>query len=266
MLAWVLIVTVIGMAVVAALAGGFAVLNGIITHAPTVKEFTLTLVVLACGAIPVNIFVFGPADILTWSTYFWSFTIPSTVLALAILAYAFWARGTEPGMHRFFNRYWVGIWAGVAGTIVLDAVRLTGYKLGWMPYDVPRMAGTMILGTMLTGPTPLSDFIGYANHFWIGANIGFLYTLLFGRTHWLGSVWWLLFYEAGMMISPAVIMMAGPFGLNFGYGILAVSFTAHVVFGIVQGALVQRFVKERGTLLRLVEPYLAVPALRMSGP
>ncbi|MBI3809024.1 MAG: hypothetical protein HY284_00995 [Nitrospirae bacterium] len=261
-----LVATVIGMVVLAGLAGAFAILKGIVAHSPMVKELTLTLVVLACGAIPVNIFVFGPADVVPWAPYFWYLTVPSTILALAILVYAFWARTSEPGMARFFNRYSVGIWAGLAGTIVLDAVRLSGYKLGWMPYDVPRVAGTMILGTMITGPTPLSDFLGYANHFWIGANIGFLYTLLFGRTHWFGSVLWLLFYEAGMMISPAVFMMAGPFGLNFGYGILAVSFMAHVVFGIVQGALVQRFVKERGTLLRLVEPYWAVPALRMSGP
>ena len=260
MLDWMLIVTVSGLAGIAGLAGGLAILKGIGTQSGTLKELTLTLIVLACGAIPVNIFVFGPADVIPWAPYFWYLTVPSTLLAMAILVYASWARNLEPGLDRFFNRYWVGIWAGIAGTVVLDAVRLTGYKLGWMPYDVPRMAGTMILGTMLTGPTLLSDFIGYANHFWIGANIGFLYTLLFGRTHWVGSVFWLLFYEAGMMISPAVILMAGPFGLNFGYGILAVSFTAHVVFGVVQGLLVQRFVKDRGSIVELLIPRWSVAA------
>lgn len=248
-----MVVAVLGMVMLAGLAGALTILKEVIARSP-VKELALTLIVLACGAIPVNIFVFGPADLVPWPAYFWYLTIPSTLLALAILVYAYWVRDHEPTMARFFNRYWVGIWAGVAGTIVLDAVRLTGYKLGFMPYDVPRMAGTMILGTMLTGPTLFSDFLGYANHFWIGANIGFLFTLLFGRTHWLGSVFWLLFYEAGMMISPAVIMMAGPFGLNFGYGILAVSFMAHVVFGVVQGLVVQRYVRDRGTILKLAAP------------
>lgn len=231
----------------AAAMGGAVILREKVRGSKTLKELILTLVVLACGAIPVNAFVFAPAGFITWGAYFWYLTIPSAVLAQAILVYGYFTR-----MERFFNRYWVGIWAGIIGTIVLDAVRLTGYKIGWMPYDVPRVAGTMIFDIMLTGPTPLSDFIGYANHFWIGANIGFLYTLMFGRTHWIGSLFWLLFYEAGMMTSPAVIMMAGPLGLQFGYGILVVSFTAHVVFGVVQGFIVQRYVKERGSLLQLL--------------
>ncbi|MBI5096997.1 MAG: hypothetical protein HZB32_05070 [Nitrospirae bacterium] len=233
--------------IAAAVLGGAVILREIVRRSGNLKELILTLITLACGAIPVNIFVFAPAGYISWPSYFWYLTLPSTFLALVILIYAYIAR-----MEPFFNRYWVGIWVGMVGTVALDAVRLTGYKIGWMPYDVPRVAGTMIFDSMLTGPTPLSDLVGYLNHFWIGANIGFLYTLIFGRTHWAGSVLWLLFYEAGMMLSPAVIMMAGPFGLQFGYGILAVSFMAHVVFGVVQGLLGQRYVKAGGNILHLL--------------
>lgn len=91
-----------------------------------------------------------------------------------------------------------------------------------------------------------ADFIGYAFHYWNGASFALIYALVFGRTPWWGPLLYaLLFIETGML----VFMQAAMPPLT--WGVVLVSFFAHVVCGLVLGALFARFLRDEGTILQL---------------
>lgn len=92
-----------------------------------------------------------------------------------------------------------------------------------------------------------ADFIGYAFHYWNGASFAVVYALVFGRTPWWGPLLYaLLFIETGML----VFMQAAMPPLT--WGVVLVSFFAHVVYGLVLGVLFARFLRDEGTILQLV--------------
>lgn len=68
------------------------------------------------------------------------------------------------GYDRLTNRIWTGLWVGFATAGALDVFRLTSFTLGLLPGNMPRMFGVLILDTMATGPTPLSDVVGELYH------------------------------------------------------------------------------------------------------
>jgi len=173
--------------------------------------------------------------------------VPSLVILLVIgLA------SRSLGWRRLANRLWTGAWVGAAATGTLDAVRLTGFSMGLMPGNMPRMFGVLILNTMATGPTVLSDIIGYLYHYWVGACFGLTLTLLFGKVRWWAGLVWALIIELGMMTTPPMVvaMDTGYFGLKHGPGLLTVSMTAHIVFGVFLGLLLERYTAHRGHLLQ----------------
>lgn len=176
-----------------------------------------------------------------------------------------WVTAAKLGHARLANRLWVGLWTGAAATGVLDAIRLTGFHLGWMPGNMPRMFGVLILDRMALGPTPGSDVLGYLYHYWVGACFGLTYTLLAGRFRWWGGLVWGLIIEIGMMVTPPMVvaMDTGYFGVKFGPGLFGTSLTAHVAFGIALGLLTERYVVHRGTLPALLAAWwrgLEMPA------
>lgn len=62
------------------------------------------------------------------------------------------------------NLIWVGLVAGVLGTLALDSVRITGYLLGYMPLDLPLRFGTKALNLddkFMLGMMP--KVLGYVN-------------------------------------------------------------------------------------------------------
>lgn len=92
-----------------------------------------------------------------------------------------------------------------------------------------------------------ADFVGYAYHYWNGASFAVIYALLFGRTPWWGPVVYsLLFIETGMLLFMQAAM--GPLT----WGVVLVSFLAHVVYGLVLGVLLSRFLRDEGTILQLI--------------
>lgn len=220
----------------------------------SVIEFVLNVVALICAAVGPNILVVAltpgmpPMHILgKWVL------IPSIVVLAAI-----WLIGISQGYDRLTNRILGGLWIGAAATATLDAVRLTGFSLGLMPGNMPRMFGVLLLDRMALGPSPWSDFIGYVYHYWAGACFGLTYTLICGRTRWWGALIWGLIIEVGMMTTPPMVvaMDTGFFGLKKGYGILGVSFTAHVVFGIIMGLLIERYVEHKGSIFLIFKDAL----------
>jgi hypothetical protein len=56
-----------------------------------------------------------------------------------------------------------------------------------------------------------------------------------------------------MMTPPMVVAMdTGYFGLKQGYGLLTVSLTAHIVYGIALGLLLERYVRHAGSIFKLL--------------
>ncbi|MGQ0570636.1 MAG: hypothetical protein ACT4P5_14100 [Armatimonadota bacterium] len=216
----------------------------------TRQELLLTVGGLVAAAIGPNVLVValtpGMPEMPFWARYV---LLPSIGLLAGVWAVAAWR-----GHARLTNRIWVGLWAGAAATGVLDIIRLTGFHLGQMPGNMPRMFGVLILDRMALGPTLGSDILGYLYHYWAGACFGLAFTLLMGRFRWWGALIWGLIIEIGMMTTPPMVvaMDTGYFGVKFGPGLFATSFTAHVAFGIALGLLVERYVRHDGTLLRLL--------------
>jgi hypothetical protein len=137
----------------------------------------------------------------------------------------------------------VGLAAGAVATVALEAVRLPGFWLGFMPGNLPRLMGVLLLDQFATGPTVGSDVAGWAYHFWNGASFGLIYVLVFGTCRrWVGAVYGVLL-AFGFMLSPVVASLGvGFLGLEFSRGFPVTVTLAHAAFGGVLGWLSARWV------------------------
>jgi hypothetical protein len=219
---------------------------------PTVKalELVLTGGALVVAAVGPNILIIATTPGMPEMPVLVRYALVPSFGLLAIV----WVTAAWLGELRLTNRFWVGAWAGAAATGLLDAFRLTGFHLGWMPGNMPRMFGVLILDRMALGPSLGSDVLGYLYHYWVGACFGLTYTLLAGRAQWWGGLVWGLIIEVGMMVTPPMVvaMDTGYFGVKFGPGLFVTSLTAHVAFGVALGLLAERYVRHRGTILALL--------------
>ncbi|MBI4381827.1 MAG: hypothetical protein HY574_11645 [candidate division NC10 bacterium] len=231
-------------------------------------EVVLTGLALVTAAIGPNILVValtpgmpGMPVLTRWAL------LPSLVLLLAVWGLAFlW------GYARLTNRIWTGIWIGGASTAALDLFRLISFHLGLLPGNMPRMFGVLILDTMAAGPTPYSDFVGSLYHYWVSACFGLTYTLICGRTRWWGGLIWGLIIEVGMMATPPMVvaMDTGYFGLKLGKGLLNGVFIGslipHVAYGIVLGLLIERYVRQKGSIVSVIREALTTKKRSECGP
>lgn len=213
-------------------------------------EIIATVIAGMCIAVGPNILVVGLTPGMPEMPVLSRYALVPSILLLLFIFIVSWKKG----FIRLTNRIWTGIWAGAVATGVLDVVRLTGFYLDLMPGNMPRMFGVLILDTMAEGPTPFSDFIGYFYHYWVGACFGLTLTLICGKVRWWAGLIWGLVIEIGMMITPPMViaMDTGYFGLKFGAGLLIVSLIAHIVYGIVLGMLVERYVKHKDSIFHLI--------------
>lgn len=230
--------------------------------AATRGELLLTAGGLAVAAVGPNILVVALTPGMPEMPVLSRYVLLPSFLLLALV----WVLGAWSRHDRLTNRIWVGIWAGAAATGVLDAIRLTGFHLGQMPGNMPRMFGVLILDRMALGPSLGSDVLGYAYHYWVGACFGLAYALVCGRFRWWGGLVWGLIIEIGMMVTPPMVvaMDTGYFGVKFGPGLLVTSLTAHVAFGIVLGLLAERYVRHKGTVITLLRAWWRRPDLLAS--
>lgn len=217
-------------------------------------ELVLTALALIPAAVGPNVLVValtpgmpGMPVLVRWAL------IPSAIL-LAVV----WGVAHARGYGRLTNRIWTGVWVGAAGTAALDVFRLPSFALGLLPGNMPRMFGVLILDTMATGPTALSDVVGAVYHYWVSACFGLTYALLAGRTPWWGGLIWGLLIEVGMMTTPPMVvaMDTGYFGLKLGRGLLngvfLGSLVPHISYGIALGLLLERYVRHPGTVVTLL--------------
>ncbi|MEX1258990.1 MAG: hypothetical protein WEG36_15450 [Gemmatimonadota bacterium] len=219
-------------------------------------EAVLTLFAVVPAAVGPNILVLAlTPGMPSMPTLVRVALLPSIALLMAV-----WFMARRVGYTRLVNRIEAGVWVGFVATAALDVLRLASFQLGYLPGNMPRMFGVLILDRMALGPSTASDVLGSLYHFWISACFGLTYALLIGRTRWWGGLVWGLIVEVGMMTTaPMVVAMGtGYFGLNLGQGILngvfLGSLVPHVSYGVVLGLLLERYIAHRGTVIHLVRP------------
>ena len=153
--------------------------------------------------------------------------------------------------HRAISRAIVlGAVAGAIATLPLEAVRLTGFHYGYMPGNLPRLMGVLLLDRFAEGPSLASDITGWAYHFWNGASFGILFALLFGtRRRWPAALYGIAI-GVGFLMSPVVASLGvGSLGLEFSRGFPITVLMAHSAFGGALGILAHRLLGEQPSLL-----------------
>lgn len=125
-----------------------------------------------------------------------------------------------------------GAAAGALATIALETVRYSGFRLGFMPGNLPELMGVLMLNRFALGPSLASTVAGFAYHFWNGACFGLIFAVGRGRLR----AWWAIPYGIGIgvgfLLSPLVQGLGvGLFGVNFGWHFSATVLLAHLAFG-----------------------------------
>lgn len=208
------------------------------------EETALGLATLALAGASPLIFPAAQAGLAKMSILAVRLLLPSIVLLVVTIGLAAWR-----GHARLANRVLAGGAAGLVATLGLEAVRITGFRLGWMPGDLPQLMGVLITDRFMLGPSLLSTALGYAYHFWNGACFGIVFAVVLGRKGPAWSVPYGTLVGIGFLGSPAVKAM--------GVGLFAVrmpsmAFTvllAHVVFGVLLGLLTRRWARGEGWML-----------------
>jgi hypothetical protein len=131
-----------------------------------------------------------------------------------------------------------GLVAGALATGALEAVRYTGFSLGFMPGNLPQLMGVLLLDRFALGPSWISNLAGFAYHFWNGAAFGAAFVMLpLGRAR----RWAIPFGVAlgiGFLASPVVQSLGiGFFGRDFGWRFAATVLAAHAAYGAALGWL-----------------------------
>lgn len=227
-------------------------------------EVGLTVLVIVAAGASVNFFIFGAAEIIPFTTYRDFILFPSIAVIVTIGVYA------AVKCKRLANRLFSGLWIGAVATLALEAIRIPGYSTWhWLPGDdmimmpgmfltgmVPTLMDLMNMMMSVTPMQPPASVIisGALYHFWNGATMGAIYTLIVGQGRWYFGLAWGFVINIGMMLAPWLVMMMGPFGVKYldGYNIFTVALAAHLAYGLVIGILAKRFVKDSSllTLLR----------------
>lgn len=203
------------------------------------RRIVLIGITLALTAVGPNIFPAaqaGYSDLATLAKYL---LLPS-IVALGVIAAA--NRRRDPSLWRAIVG---GGLAGAVATVPLEIVRLTGFHFGYMPGNLPRLMGVLLLNRFMLGPNLASDFAGWTYHFWNGASFGIIYSLLLGtRRRWLGILYGLA-VGIGFMLSPVVTSLGvGRFGLEFSYGFPVTVLLAHAAFGLTLAWLAKNWTQQ----------------------
>ena len=135
-----------------------------------------------------------------------------------------------------------GILAGIISTVALEIFRESGFRLGMIPGDLPRLMGVLILNQFASGPDIWSDLAGWAYHFWNGAAFGLIFSLLLGQSKLWQGIFYGLLIGIGFMISPVVKSLGiGLFGVDFkkGYEFVTTVTLAHIAYGFALSLLLR---------------------------
>lgn len=222
------------------------------TPGATGAETALTLLALAAGGISSLLIVAATAGWFPMPVLFWSVGVPGMAIVAAVYLYA-----RTTGLEQLQRRITVGVVGGIALTLALDAVRIAGVHLGYLP-DSVTMFGNLITGAMpMAEPTAAGYTLGAVYHLFNGISFALVYSIVFGRTRWWGPVLFsVLFVETGMMTLPPMEPAFGPFGLDkYGTvlnGYYLVTLLAHLAMGLALAAVLHTMARHRGLLPALL--------------
>jgi len=210
----------------------------------TLKNSLLLVVTLAAASVGPLIFPAAQAGLGTMAQSAKYFLFPA-IAVLMFIALLSWK--SVPAIGRSI------VWGGLAGaiaTVGLEIVRITGFKMGYMPGNLPRLMGVLLLDRFALGPSLTSDFAGWAYHFWNGASFGIIYVLILGTSRrWLGLLYGIV-AGLGFLVSPVVLSLGvGYFGLQFSGGFPITVLAAHAAFGLLLGTLAARFLSAEPSVL-----------------
>ncbi len=202
-----------------------------------IKLIIIALVLGLAGISP-NLFSAAQAGYASLSHLATHLLIPSVLLIFVLIWMTHWLAYKDVK-----RQILTGILAGIVGTVGLEIVRETGFRLGGMPGDMPKLLGVLLLNRFAYGPNVWSNLAGWGYHFWNGASFGIIFSLLLGRGKpWKGVIYGLL-VGIGFMVSPATKSLGiGVFGLQFkdGYQFLTTVTLAHIAFGGGMGWVIYR--------------------------
>ncbi|MGP8245305.1 MAG: hypothetical protein ACLQVN_12395 [Bryobacteraceae bacterium] len=165
----------------------------------------------------------------------------SAVIPAALLLAAAWAFLTRFGFTELAAAIRQGATAGALATLALEAVRYSGFRMGFMPGNLPELMGVLLLDRFALGPTTASTLAGFAYHFWNGACFGMVFALgRFSLPDW-SAIPYAFAIGVGFMVSPVVQALGvGLFGAEFGWHFAATVLAAHLAFGAALTSLLRR--------------------------
>lgn len=160
------------------------------------------------------------------------------ILPGALLLLVAWMIATSQGKYEVARIILWGVVSGAVATFALEAVRYPGFRVGFMPGNLPRLMGVLLLDRFALGPSTLSDLVGFAYHFWNGACFGVVFAVL-GKGRPVGwAIAYGLLVGFGFLVSPVVQALGvGLFGKDFGWHFAATVLTAHAAFGAALGSI-----------------------------
>lgn len=159
--------------------------------------------------------------------------LPSVAALVVVWSHA--RHAGRPDIARIVSR---GAFSGAAATLALEAVRYSGFRLGFMPGNLPQLMGVLILDRFALGPSAWSDLAGFAYHFWNGAAFGIVFVALTRGQSITLAILSGIAIGLGFLVSPVVQSLGvGLFGREFGWHFAATALTAHVAFGVTMGLL-----------------------------
>jgi hypothetical protein len=92
----------------------------------------------------------------------------SSVIPAALLLGIAWAFLRRSRFSELAASIRDGAIAGALATIALEAVRYSGFRMGFMPGNLPELMGVLLFDRFALGPTTASTLAGFTYHFWNG--------------------------------------------------------------------------------------------------
>jgi hypothetical protein len=196
------------------------------------KLVWLALALLTAG-IPPILFPIAQAGIAQLSSLAIYYLIPSAAIIFIVIFIT-----SVLNYNDLKRQVLNGILAGLAATVGLEIIRETGFRLGGMPGDMPKLMGVLLLDRFALGPNIWSNLAGWTYHFWNGAAFGIIFSLIFSKSNTIWGVLFAIIIGIGFMASPVPRSLGiGLFGLQFknGYQFMLTVILAHIAFGSILG-------------------------------
>ena len=186
-----------------------------------------------------------------------TFTFHISIPALAVLSTLVLIDG-RCGDRKFMRNILIGAAAGLIAAVAYDVFRLPFvFSKEWgLAGIVPQMPlfkvfprfGAMILGQPFEQPaySLAAQMVGWGYHFSNGITFGIMYAAAIGagsRRHWAWAVLMAVGLELAMLYTPYPQMFSIIVGATF----VAVTLSAHLIFGVVLGLNTRRMCRRWAT-------------------